>query len=256
VILRNIKGDTLMEQLKKNLLKMGASLVGFAKVDGLYKKCELSTLATQDSEKEYFTISELPFGISIAIKIPKDIVKGISGGPTIDYYNTYYNLNNELDKLALYCEQYLTSKGYKAYAQTVERTKEYGIFQTIMPHKTVAVNAGIGWIGKSALLVTEEFGSAIRLTSVLTNAALTTSDKVKEVPCLNCDVCTNACPAGAISGKVWEKDSDRDHIFDALKCRKTARKIAAAAINKEITLCGKCIEACPYTKRYLNTGNL
>ena len=61
--------------------------------------------------------------------------------------------------------------------KTVLATKEYGIFRTVMPHKTVAVHAGLGWIGKSALFVTEKYGSAVRLTSVLTDAPLSITNR-------------------------------------------------------------------------------
>lgn len=241
-----------MEKLKDQLIKKGASLVGFAKVEGLYTTCDLLGLATSNSEND-FSILQYPFGVSIALKIPKDIIKGISKHPTMDYFNAYHKLNHKLDELALYCEQYINSKGYHAYAQTVERTKQYGVFNSVMPHKTVAVCAGIGWIGKSALLVTPEFGSAVRLTSVLTDANLQGSDTIVGLPCHGCNICKDACPGGAIVGNEWNKDGKRDDIFDALICRNTARRIAKQSINKEITLCGKCIEVCPYTKRYLNS---
>ena len=37
-------------------------------------------------------------------------------------------------------------------------------------YKMLATLAGIGWIGKNALLVTKEQGSAVRFTAVLTDA--------------------------------------------------------------------------------------
>jgi len=68
--------------------------------------------------------------------------------------------------------------------------------------------------------------------------------------CGSCMLCTNACPGGAISGRVWTPELDRDEFFDAMACRRKAREIAAKALNKQITLCGKCIEVCPYTRKY------
>ena len=243
----------LMEQLKAALLNKGASLVGFAKIEGYYGECEVSGPNTVDSEKEIFQIPEYPYGISIAVNIPKDVIKGIKTGPTIEYYNAYHNINQQLDSLALYCEEYLKGLGYEAYAQTVEETKEYGIFRTLMPHKTIAVASGIGWIGKSALFVTKEYGSAVRLTSVLTNAPLQYSKEWIASPCQGCMICRDACPGHAITGNGWDKDKGRDWIFDALACRKKAREIAANTLQKEITLCGKCIEVCPYTRKYYNS---
>lgn len=240
-----------MEQLKENLLHKGASLVGFAKLQGTYNKIEELEVSASNLDKDYRNTFQYPFGIAIAVKVPKEVIKGISDGPTNDYYNAYHDINDKLDEIAMYCEEYLTSKGYHAYAQTVDRVKEYGIYNTIMPHKTVAVRAGIGWIGKSALLVTPEFGSAVRLTSVLTDAPLTVNEITQDSPCKKCNVCKEACPAHAVVGNVWRQGVERDYIFNALKCRETARKIAKQAIGKEVTLCGKCIVSCPFTQRYL-----
>jgi hypothetical protein len=43
----------------------------------------------------------------------------------------------------------------------------------------------------------------------------------------------------------------RDDFFDPVKCRKTARDRAKQGFGGEITICGKCIEVCPYTQRYI-----
>ena len=74
-----------MENLKQELLNQGANLVGFAVVEGLYHKCDLSGESTVDSEKEEFKLPEYPRAISIAVAIPKDIIRGISSSPTMDY---------------------------------------------------------------------------------------------------------------------------------------------------------------------------
>ncbi len=242
-----------MDQLKRELTDRGASLVGFADLAGLYGRCDVTLPSTPDSEKEPFSIPEYPRGVSIAVAIPRDVIRGISSRPTEEYFNAYHEINRKLDALALFCESYLALRGYKAYAQTTRKTKEYGIFRTIMPHKTVAVNGGLGWIGKSALLVTPQYGSAVRLTSVLTDAPLPADLIIPETKCGGCMICAEACPGSAITGRLWRRDQPRDWILDATACRKQARKIAAEALGREITLCGKCIEVCPYTRKYLNS---
>ena len=65
-------------------------------------------------------------------------------------------------------------------------------------------------------------------------------------------ICTNACPAGAVSGRAWELGLHREAIFDAEKCRDTARARAMQGFGEEITICGKCIEVCPYTRRHID----
>ena len=241
----------MKEEIEKLLLQNGAALVGFTDVKGMYSKVDLSQPRSEDSETEMYDIPHYSRGISIVVAISPSIIAGIGERPTMDYYNAYHSENDKLDKLAVLCAEYIESLGYKAYPQTVTGTKEYGIFRTILPHKTVAINSGLGWIGKSALFVTEEFGSAVRLTSVLTDAPIDCENSAIEPKCGKCMICADACPGKAISGSLWSKEADRDDFFNAMACRLKAREIAAKMLDKKITLCGKCIEVCPYTRRYI-----
>lgn len=198
----------------------------------------------------------LPVGICVAVKYPKEVIRSIADLPTVEYFDWYNKLNNRLDMLVTYGAQLLLSRGYTAIAQTRERVGAgEPECNTLLPHKTVATRAGIGWIGKSALLVTEQYGSMIRLSSILTDAPLETAVPMNESKCGDCTVCTNACPAGAVSGKLWRVGLEREEFFDAGKCQKTARDRAKLGFGGDATICGKCIEACPYTRRCLETGN-
>ncbi len=214
------------------LYENGASLVGFA---------DLSELVDDD----------LMYGVSIAVCIPPEIVRQIHDGPTREYFDTYHALNDKLNRLAEQGAAYIADHNYRAFAQTTNAVHEYDIYRTKMPHKTVAVAAGLGWIGKSALFVTLEYGSALRLTSIRTNAPLTTGTRTTRSECGDCRLCKQACPGNAISGRLWTPDLDRDYFFNPFACRNKARELSADRIQQAITLCGKCIEVCPYTQTYL-----
>lgn len=239
-------------EIEQLLRRQGASLIGFGRIEGLYSKGNHEK--DQKSMINPFEFVHHPIGISIALAYPREIIKNIKEAPTMEYYDAYHQLNQKLDDLANLCADYIKERGYHAYPQTTKSIKQYGEYRTIMPHKTVAVKAGLGWIGKSALFITEPYGSALRLTSVLTNAPLITNEVNLQSKCKNCKVCVKACPANAISGRSFREDLDRDEFYNAKACYKAAREISAKSLNKEITLCGKCIEVCPYTKRYL--GNI
>lgn len=235
-------------QLSKLLLDNGASLVGFTNVEGMYAKPDFSQMGQWT---EPFSIPEYPRAVAIAIAIPRDVIRGIEQAPTMAYFDAYHSLNRKLDELGMLCAEFIRKGGYRAYAQTVSATREFGVYRTILPHKTAALHAGLGWIGKSALLITEQFGGAQRLTSVLTDVPLDCHGTYMESRCGKCMVCAKACPGKAISGRLWTIQNDRDACFDALACRNAAREISATALGKSITLCGKCIEICPFTQRYL-----
>jgi epoxyqueuosine reductase QueG len=115
----------------------------------------------------------------------------------------------------------------------------------------VATRAGLGWIGKDALLITSEYGSAIRISSVITDMPLITDRPINESKCGNCTNCASGCPAAAIKGIPWNVNSTRDELIDPFKCRKKARELTKKNVGIEISICGKCIEVCPYTKRYI-----
>ena len=225
--------------VKDELLRLGADIVGFGDL----------------REIDYDVREGFPIGISIAVVYPPEVIRGIAELPTPEYRKSFKNLNDKLKLIAEGGEKFLKDMGYDAVAQTYERIKKTINKNRIskLPHKTIATRAGIGWIGKCALLVTEEYGSAIRISSILTNASLSTDQPINKSKCGNCMICTNECPGGAVIGKEWEAGIQREKIYDWKKCSKTAQERTklgnCGGIYK--TLCGKCIECCPYTRKYI-----
>lgn len=220
------------KELKEYLLDNGATQVGFAYLPDTYYK-------------------NMSSGIFISLKIPYNIIKSISDGPNIEYYNEYISLNNKLNYLAVLGAKFIEERGYKAIAQTTDNVKVSADYRTRIPHKTVGILAGLGWIGKNSLFVTKEYGSAIRLTSIITNLKLDYGIPIMQSLCNKCKKCTEACPAVAIHGTLWSESIDRNELFDPIKCSKKARELTKERFNKEVTICGKCIEICPYTQRYI-----
>jgi len=220
-----------MNELKELLISRGADLVGFADL--------------RDLDINH----EMPFGVSVGVKLSARLVESIHDGPNMFYFEEYERLNNLLDQIVNAGAQYLSGKGYKALPQTTTSISRIENYKTELPHKTVATRAGLGWIGKCCLLVTHEYGSAVRLSSLLTNAELDYGTPVTESLCENCMECAKNCPANAISGKSWNRNRDRSELIDVHKCQETARKMVMEKINKNVTLCGKCFVVCPYTMK-------
>ena len=137
------------------------------------------------------------------------------------------NTERKMDTLADKLADRLETEGYKSIARL--KTGR-------LPHKTAALRAGLGFIGKNNLLVTTQYGCALMLGKVLTTAPFETmSVKPKEPQCGDCNICVNVCPTNALLGKTWSVTTTRDEIMTRKLC----------------TLCLKCMIWCPYTTEYI-----
>ncbi len=225
----------ISSKLKKYLLKEGASEVGYADITHFTPKIGLN------------------MGVVFYITYPKEIIRNMQNAPTQEYVNELVSLNSRLDELGMKCEEFLIENGYEAYAQTKKRLgTDFGEFNSFeLPHKTIATRAGLGWIGKSALFTTLKYGSALRLSSVLTDAPLNIGNPILKSKCGKCEICKEACPGGAISGKEWNYNLKRNEFYDDKKCEKYALKVSEENLGKADTVCGKCIYACPHTQKYI-----
>ena len=151
------------------------------------------------------------------------------------------------------CADFLRSAGYQAVpikATVSNEEIDLETLSTVLPHKTVARLAGVGWIGKCALLVSREFGSAIRYSTVLADAPIQTGVPADQSECGECSVCVTICPAGAPTGRGWQLGSNREDFFDAQACCDAARR-QTLEIGVDGYICGRCIAACPHTQAYL-----
>lgn len=226
----------LNERIRTMLKEQGADLVGFANITDL--PAEMT--------------GGLPAAVSIAVRLDPSVVIEISNGPTKRYYKEYGRVNELLGKLCRQIADLLTTCGRQAEA--IEATTgNFDIHTLSMPlqHKTIATRAGLGWIGKSALLITEKYGPAIRLGSVLTDAEFETGEPVDMSRCGDCRRCVDCCPAGAIAGPNWSVGAPRDSMYDAFACRETAMRLSKQQ-GIESTICGICINVCPWTQKYIS----
>ena len=222
-------------KLEKHLLENGATKVGFADIAPFTPKRGMNT------------------GVVFYITYPKEIIRNMQNAPTQEYVKELVSMNLRLDELGMKCEEFLIDEGYSAYAQTKKRLgTDFGRYNSFeLPHKTIATRSGLGWIGKSALFTTKEYGSALRLSSVLTDAPLKIGKPILKSKCGKCMECKDACPGGAISGINWNCKLKRNDFYDDKKCEKYALKISEKNLGKPDTVCGKCIYACPHTQKYI-----
>jgi epoxyqueuosine reductase len=189
-------------------------------------------------------LAEFPRAVSHGFVLTDGIVDTLVDHDNIPALYTYRHyvyqtVNPRLDSISLTLAQALDKAGFQAYvvpaSQTVDRTRLVGVFS----HKLAAHLAGLGWIGKSAMLITPGHGPRVRWGTVLTDAPLEAGRPVDE-NCRDCDECVKGCPAHAFTGQAFDQPRLRSEIFAAEACdrylreRETFRRV-----------CGMCVYICP-----------
>lgn len=228
---------SIREVLDQHLVPQQDFIYGFADLTDLIDK----------------QFGDFRFGISIGKKLDATIVDGIWHGPTLEYYTHYRQINMELTSLSENISQDLKLVGIDAIC--VEPTVTTGELDTVyskdlktmLSHKMVATRAGLGWIGKSDLFISNAFGPRLRLVSILTSTPLGCDvPPVEKSRCGNCKLCMNKCPAGAINGKLWDISVEREEFFDAFKCRQKCRESGEKYLKMNVRVCGICVAVCPF----------
>lgn len=108
----------------------------------------------------------------------------------------------------------------------------------------VAVDAGLGELGRSGVLLTREYGSALRLAAVTTDLPLAVDGPVDlgiQRFCETCSMCVRGCPAGAIPGgeKIAVRNVKRWKLA-AGRCYHYWRQVGSD--------CALCLLSCPWSR--------
>lgn len=224
-------------QIKQAVIELGADLVGIASV------ADLKGIQTMPGN----LLDPYTYVISIAMKLPNSVFLQIQDQPTPNYASTYQTANRMLDEVAFKMANLVESDGYASLpipaSQVLDKCKWYAAIS----HKAVARVAGLGWQGKNLLLITPEYGSRVRLVSVLTSAPLKADAPMKN-RCGKCMACTEVCPAEAIKGvntQTHYKTRNEALYFD--RCRDKLTQEFAQLPDIGAPICGLCIKVCPFT---------
>lgn len=229
--------EKLSHQIKEVARFLGAKLVGICELNPayVYSHKGLKIDFAKGRAGEEIPI-EHKYAISVAVEM--------------DYDNFRYSpcwIDNaevgkgylEAAKVAVCLAAYIRELGYPAKAH-------FFINEQVL-HVPIAVEAGLGELGRNNILITAEYGPRVRLATVTTNLPLAPDKPVDlgvQQFCQVCKKCAKCCPSQSIPHgdkmvvrgvEKWQTDQDRCARF-------------WMANPKKWNDCGRCISVCPWNK--------
>ncbi|HEX9911769.1 MAG TPA: hypothetical protein VGB01_00825 [candidate division Zixibacteria bacterium] len=230
----------MKEKIRKEFRKLckphnRKGVIGFS----LLKEAKLLPLQRKYLEKKLssFDFSCPITAISIGIFYTPEEIKAIpdkwtAKGSPKDNWNIYARACGELNRILNIISKNLADKfggiaeqaTTEGLTQKVKQVEEY--YELCVSHRAFAEEAGLGWRGKSGLIVTPEFGSALRLSTIFAPCEIE-SAKREFSGCGDCQACLEVCPFLKNEGDY------RQNCLMRLK---------NVALQNEV--CGICIRVC------------
>jgi epoxyqueuosine reductase len=193
-------------------------------------------------------VAGYPRAVSVGIALSAAIVDQLplraDWSVMVSYQHQYHTVNQRLDLVASHITSLVQRQGFRAFPiPAAERVDDQRIC-AVFSHKLAAHLAGLGWIGKSCLLITPQAGPRVRWVTVLTDAPLTVSGTPMSENCGACRECVDICPAGAFTGEPFREDDPREARYDAVRCDGYFRALREQKRGSDV--CGLCVCVCPY----------
>jgi len=236
--------------IKKAALYFGADLVGICRLD---RRWVYSHTYEWLREEDDFVGSEEVLESYQPQEIPEEyqyvIVMAFEEDYSmLKYYPTYIadaTTSMGYSRMAItnaYLSTFIRWLGFKAIDCTTN-----DVALTI----PMAMQAGLGELGRNGLLITPEFGPRVRISKVITDLPLVPDQPIDfgvTEFCSVCEKCADTCPSGAIMhGERTAKPHNVSNASGELKWPINAEKCRAywARVGKPCTI---CIATCPFNK--------
>jgi reductive dehalogenase len=230
--------QTMTSYIKKAAIYFGADIVGISRLDRRWVYSHTYDLKEGDAGHKQ---QEIPDEYQYAI------VLGCGGGYNLRrYFPTYINTwsSNSYRQMVANAlmSAFINCLGFKAIDCT---------FDDVALAIPLAMQAGLGQLGRHSMLITPRFGSSIRLGQVFTNLPLVPDDPIDfgvTEFCNACMKCADMCPSHSIThaGRTTEPitvsnmTGELKWQFNPETCH-----INLYGYTKP---CQICISVCPFTK--------
>jgi epoxyqueuosine reductase len=196
-------------------------------------------------------VANYPRAVVMGIRLLDELVEMVADredriGAALYRHNSYDVVNLALDGMALRVANTLQRQGYRAFPVPASIRASDQQIAGVFSQKLAAHLAGLGWIGKSCLLVTPDHGPRVRWVAVLTDAPLAPTGTPMKPRCGKCTECVDICPVHAFTGRPFHEDESRESRFDAAACDRYFKELEAGSGP---VVCGLCLYVCPHGRK-------
>ncbi len=210
----------------------------FRELESYARKLGISAIGYTEVPREYIFRNRVLL-FKNAIVLIMDMDKGkISQAPSITAGREVWRTYAELSKAVYKISEFMRERGYDAQPDPPIGGSTNFVL--------LAQKAGLGYIGKHGLLISERNGPCQRIAAIYTeieNLPFTDSniEKCSWIPdfCEICNQCVHKCPVKAIYKDTKIFGNGREQHIDYTKC---------AVIFSKTLGCGVCIKECTFFK--------
>ena len=222
------------EKIKGLARHLGADLVRIGPLNPAFVYSHVGKTRSYPGRKRGTPVSlSHTNAISLAVGLNTEMIKT---GPVLPEYVEVSRAYLQLAIISVTIAGYIRSLCYPARAHNLLNYQVLCI--------PVAIEAGMGQLGRHGLMLTKELGSCLKLATVTTDLPLIYDLPVEigtDEFCRDCRICAESCPSRAIP------TGDKEIVRGVEKWR-IIPESCFYIWNKTGTDCGVCVAACPWTK--------
>jgi ferredoxin len=226
----DIDPESITRFIKAWILKMGAHSVGVTELRDYHLYTHVGRGADYGREVDM----DHPFAMALTVEMDKEMVDRAPRSPTA-MESAFQYLRGGV--MAIQVADLIRRLGFGARAHVD------GNYRVICP--LVAVDAGLGEMGRMGLLMTPRLGPRVRIAVVTTDLPLVSDGPARDPTtvdfCVRCKKCADSCPSRALP--FGDPEEDENGVIrwkiDAEACFTLWARLG--------TDCARCMAVCPYS---------
>ncbi len=243
--------NTLKEKIKAGSAKLGFCFCGFTDAAPL---SDYAVFTDWIAQKHYGTMAYL--AREDTLRKRSDFEELFSGVKSICVLGVPYHLFDsrypfDVASFARYHDYHDVIPEMASRLMEAVGINEFRVCVDSSPvlERSLAVRAGLGWIGKSSMFIHPRFGSAVLLCEIFLREMICPDPPYTEEHCGTCRRCLDACPANCIDAETRTIRAEECAAYLTIEHKTDFDSSQRGSIGRNVFGCDICIKACPWNHR-------